>query len=440
MHCQHCQIVPHYILSDLSMFNGEDLSAPDVLLHQQHGGDKSFEVSEPSKINIQASLAPMRHARQLAATPLLAGIRSNAGDKSLADLAVQTPAFPCYDLNGATSFAIDEQGTAEYQAVLKREGDNARLKGDENAWPAHAKNAVHNAQKVYKFYKDLFGRNSIDGKGMDVISCVRLRTLVLTTDQNTGEEKIATDQRGQPIRIPENNAFWDGRSMMCYGEGDNMVFTDFTAGPDVIGHELTHGVTQFTCALKYQSQSGALNEHISDVFGIVYRQWDQGQNDPKTANWLLGDAIISEAFKRMVKVRGFGRWDALRSMSNPGTAYDVTKDQNAAKDQQPAHMKDYYTGDQDAQGVHINSGIPNRAFYLFATSVSTPAWDIPCKVWYKTISDAKFGRLVRDSAGRKERTASFVEFANATIESAKAVAPDHVKSLHDAWQQVGVLN
>jgi Zn-dependent metalloprotease len=439
MHCQNCQFIPHFVLQDLAMFNGEDLNAPDVLLHQHgHHGDKSFEVSAPRKIHIEVGFAPMRHARIHAATPLKAGLKSQAGDKSFADLAA-SPSFPVYDLNGATSFAVDQQGTPEYQAVLKREGDNARLKGDEAAWPQPAKNASHNAQRVYQFYKDNFGRNSIDAKGMNVISGVRLRTLVMTTDQNTGEETIATDKQGQPIRIPENNAFWDG-NMMCYGEGDNMIFNDFTAGPDVIGHELTHGVTQYSCALQYQAQSGALNESISDVFGICYRQWNEGQKDPKTANWLLGDSIISDDFKRMVKVRGFGHWDATRSMSAPGTAYDVKKDQNAGKDRQPAHMRNLYTGDEDNGGVHVNSGIPNHAFYLFATKAPTPSWDLPCKVWYKTITDAKFGKLVRDSSGVSERVASFAEFANATIVAAKTVAPDLVQSLHDAWQQVGVLN
>jgi Zn-dependent metalloprotease len=420
------------------MFNGEDLSTPDVLLHQHGGQEKSFEVTEPRKINIHAGFAPMRHARLHAVTPLKAGLQSQVGDKSFVDLAAK-PNFPVFDLNGTTSFAVDQQGTPEYQAQLKKEGDNARLKGDDAAWPASAQNAVHNAQKVYQFYKELFGRNSINGKGMDVISGVRLRTLVLTTDPESKEETIATDSRGQPIRIPENNAFWDGR-MMCYGEGDNMVFTDFTAGPDVIGHELTHGVTQYTTALQYQGQSGALNEHISDVFGIVYRQWLEGQKDPKSANWLVGDKIISEIFKKMVKVRNFGHWDALRSMAAPGTAFDVKKDQHAGKDQQPAHMKDLYTGQFDNGGVHINSGIPNHAFYLFATKVSTPSWDIPARVWYQTISAAKFGKLVRDTSGVSERIATFEEFANATITAAKTVAPDQVQNLQDAWKQVGVLH
>jgi len=426
------------MLEELAMFNGENLNAPDLLAHQQHGGgDKSFEVLPPRMINILPNWAPMRHARVHAATPLKAGVKSHAGDKSFSDVP-SSPSFPVYDLNGATSFAVDEQGTPEYQTVLQQEGDKARLSGDEQLWPQNAKNAGHNAQKVYQFYKDNFGRNSIDGKGMDVISCVRLRTLVITSDPNTHEDKIATDQRGQPIRIPENNAFWDGK-IMCYGEGDNMIFNDFTAGPDVIGHELTHGVTQYSCALQYQGQSGALNEHISDVFGICYRQWNEGQKDPKTANWLLGDSIISDDFKRMVKVRGFGHWDATRSMSAPGTAYNVKKDQNAGKDQQPSHMKNLYRGEFDNGGVHINSGIPNFAFYNFATKVPTPSWEIPCRVWYATITGAKFGKLVRDSSGASERVASFEEFANATIEAAKTVAPDVVQILTDAWKTVGVL-
>jgi len=127
-------------------------------------------------------------------------------------------------------------------------------------------------------------------------------------------------------------------------------------------------------------------------------------------------------------------------MAAPGTAYNVVKDQNARKDSQPGHMKDYYNGQADHQGVHINSGIPNHAFYLFATKVATPSWDVPAKVWYKTISDAKFGKLERGVSGLKERIATFVEFADATIAAAKTVAPDHVQHLHDAWVQVGVLH
>jgi Zn-dependent metalloprotease len=443
LHCYNCQFVPHYILSSLEIFNGEDLNAPDVRLYPPHSGHHpaSFEITEPRKVNIQAGFAPMRHARLHAVTPLKAGLQSQAGHKSLAEFAefAATPNFPVYDLNGTTSFAVDQQGTAEYQAQLKSESENARLKGDDSAWPKSAQNAFNNAQKVFQFYKELFGRNSINGKGMDVISGVRLRTLVTTVDQNTGEETLALDYAGKPIRIPENNAFWDGK-MMCYGEGDNVVFTDFTAGPDVIGHELTHGVTQYTCALRYEGQSGALNEHLSDAFGIAYRHWLEGEKDPKTANWFIGDKIISDDFKRMVKVRNFGHWDALRSMAAPGTAFDVKKDQNAGKDLQPAHMKDLFTGDQDNGGVHINSGIPNHAFYLFATSVPTPSWDIPARVWYQTITTAKFGKLVRDSSGVSERVATFQEFANATITAAKTVAPDQVQHLQDAWKKVGVLH
>jgi len=127
-------------------------------------------------------------------------------------------------------------------------------------------------------------------------------------------------------------------------------------------------------------------------------------------------------------------------MAAPGTAYSVTKDTNSGKDQQPAHMSAYYSGPQDNQGVHINSGIPNHAFFLFATKVGVPSWDIPGRIWYTTISEAQFGTEAMNSTGSFERTASFKEFAEATIGVAKR--PEfggHEQSLVEAWQKVGVL-
>jgi len=427
---QICHFVPHHILNDLALLNGENLPAPDVLSHLHRGnqGDKSFDLSEPRKVTI--TVTPLANEqRRDTADP------HRAGDKSQADKGFSlaaAPQFPVYDLNGATEY----NDPPEYQVTQKDE--TTRIPGDSKDWPQHAKNALENAQKVYQFYKENFGRESIDNKGMDVISCVRLRTFALTVNQQTGESTPALDQRGLPVRIPENNAFWDDK-MMCYGEGDNMVFTDFTASPDVIGHELTHGVTHFTCNLRYEAQSGALNESISDVFGVSYRQWLEGQKDPKTANWFIGDKVISEDFKKMVKVRGFGHWDALRSMADPGSAYNVVKDQNAGKDNQPKHMSNYWNGAGDSQGVHRNSGIPNHAFYLFVMNVGGPSWEIPAKVWYGTITGANFGKVQENEKGEQERVATFAEFANATIEVAKTIAPGNVQGLQDAWKQVGVI-
>ena len=137
---------------------------------------------------------------------------------------------------------------------------------------------------------------------------------------------------------------WNG-SQMLYGDGDNSIFIDFTKGNDVIGHELTHGVTQYEANLTYSQQLGALNESVSDVFGSLLEQYHL-QQTAGDADWLIGQGLLT------ANVKGI----ALRSMKAPGTAYD---DPVLGKDPQPAHMKDYVNTVSDNGGVHINSGIPN---------------------------------------------------------------------------------
>src|SRR5205814_8174093 len=143
---------------------------------------------------------------------------------------------------------------------------------------------------------------------------------------------------------------------MVYGAGDGEIFTHFTGAIDVVGHELSHGVTQFTSALVYEAQSGALNEHFSDVIGILVKQWKNKLTAAKS-DWLIGKGVLAAS------VRGA----ALRSMKAPGTAYN---DPNTiGRDPQPAHMKHFLDTDQDNGGVHINSGIPNKAFYNVAIAL-----------------------------------------------------------------------
>jgi Zn-dependent metalloprotease len=182
--------------------------------------------------------------------------------------------------------------------------------------------AFDNAGTTWDFYKKIFGRESVDGNGKTLVSSVHY------------SQKY-------------DNALWDGQQML-YGDGDGVIFQRFTAALDVIAHQLTHGVTQFTAQLAYQYQSGALNESMSDVFGSMVKQWALGQSVDQ-ADWLIGAAIMAPGFK--------GR--ALRDMANPGTAFD---DPNLGKDSQPGHMKDYVQTTSDNGGVHTNSGIPNRAF------------------------------------------------------------------------------
>ncbi len=204
-----------------------------------------------------------------------------------------------------------------------------------------------------------------------------------------------------------DNAFWDG-TQLVFGDGDGTVFQRFTKPIDVLGHELTHAVTQYSANLTYQGQSGALNESMSDVFGAIVKQRHLGQ-DAAAADWLVGEGIFVEGIN--------GK--ALRSMEFPGTAYD---DPKLGKDPQVGEMKDYVETTDDNGGVHLNSGIPNRAFVLAAKAIGGETWSGAGKIWY----DALTSGLAADS--------DFATFAAATV----AAAGDHAEAVRQAWATVGV--
>ncbi len=206
------------------------------------------------------------------------------------------------------------------------------------------------------------------------------------------------DDRGLPLDATVHygrdydNAFWDGERMV-FGDGDGQVFNRFTASLTVIGHELAHGVTQFTANLAYQGQSGAINESLSDVFGSLVEQHARGQSTAE-AGWLIGAGLFTD------QVQGV----ALRSMKAPGTAYN---DDVLGRDPQPDNMAGYVETEDDNGGVHLNSGIPNRAFYLVASALGGNAWDAPGQIWYDTLTSGTLGVTV-----------TFAGFARATVRSA----------------------
>jgi Zn-dependent metalloprotease len=211
-----------------------------------------------------------------------------------------------------------------------------------------------------------------------------------------------------------NNAFWNG-TQMVYGNGDGEIFQRFTKSIDVIGHELTHGVTQYEAALEYEGQAGALNESFSDVFGSLVKQYALKQRADK-ADWLIGAGLFTN------KIKGV----ALRSMKEPGSAYN---DPTIGKDPQPGHMKNYVKTSSDNGGVHINSGIPNKAFYLAAIELGGYAWEKAGRIWYVTLTE------------RLRERANFQNAANTTYEVAGTL---YGKDSHEqnvvkkAWDQVGV--
>lgn len=198
------------------------------------------------------------------------------------------------------------------------------------------------AGAVRDYFKNVLGRDSIDNLGMDLILNVH-------------------------YGVNYMNAFWDGDEM-TFGDGDGTRFVTMTKSLDVVAHELAHGVTQFTANLDYYSQSGALNEHFSDVFGSAITQHVERQTASK-ADWLIGNEIMGPDL--------YG--EALRSMLAPGQAYD---NRLMGKDPQPDHMNDYYHGPADNRGVHINSGIPNKAFYLVSMEIGT---DKATLIWYTAL-------------------------------------------------------
>ncbi|MGD9681713.1 MAG: M4 family metallopeptidase [Candidatus Obscuribacterales bacterium] len=267
-------------------------------------------------------------------------------------------------------------------------GTRARFEGDAATGDAIVDAAYEFHGDTLIFVKEVMGRNSIDNQGMNLLGTVH-------------------------YGVDYDNAFWNSRQMV-YGDGDKVIFVTFVR-PTVVGHELFHGITEHTSGLEYQDQSGALNESLSDVGGVLVRQYKARLSADKDS-WLLGTGL----FAKGINAR------ALRDMLNPGTAYD---DPKIGKDRQPAHMKDLYTGWGDNGGVHINSGIPNKAFATFAIAAGGYAWEAPFEVW----SETAFGK---NRVGSK---AQFQDFADLSVSNCSSLQPKLVDKLVKAWDGVGII-
>jgi hypothetical protein len=233
--------------------------------------------------------------------------------------------------------------------------------------------------------EEVYGRSSYDGEGAPVSATVHYER-------------------------DYDNAFWDG-SQLVFGDGDGDVFERFTKPIDVLAHELSHALVEHTAGLRYQGQSGALNESVADVFASCLKQRVLGK-DAAGADWLIGEGIFRPGVQ--------GR--ALRSMSEPGTAYD---DPRIGRDPQVGSMDDYIETTDDGGGVHLNSGIPNRAFHLAATAIGGNAAEGAGRIWYDALT-----------GGGITPTTDFAGFADAVI----GAAGEHTDVVADAWQQVGVVS
>ncbi|WP_245480337.1 M4 family metallopeptidase [Neorhizobium sp. NCHU2750] len=241
-----------------------------------------------------------------------------------------------------------------------------------------------NTTGVASFFKDVFGRNSLDDAGMTLRSSVHY-----------GEGY--------------NNAFWNG-SQMTYGDGDGEIFIELCKGSDVVAHELMHGVTQYTLQLVYENESGGLNESLSDVFGSMFRQW-LNKETVDSADWLIGADILG------TKAKSLG-YDCLRNMADPESPKCLGR--------QISHYDQYRTG----MDPHESSGVANLAFYKIAMALKGHSWDEAGQVWYNVVS-----------TWGSSPNMTMQQFADATLHSAQALYPKKpavAAAVHEGWDSVGL--
>ncbi len=323
------------------------------------------------------------------------GSASDKSQKTLADAARKRRADSIKAADAAgQGLAPAPTGTSRREVYDSGHTANQRVtlvrpEGAPETTDADVINAYDNAGQVRSFYKQVLNRDSIDNRFLDLVLNVHFSTSY-------------------------NNAFWDGDEM-TFGDGDGVIFSGFARSLDVVAHELAHGVTQFASGLIYKNESGALNEHFSDVFGTAVTQWADGEH-PADADWLIGDEIMGPDL--------FG--EALRSMRNPGTAYD---NPILGTDPQPARYADRYTGSADNGGVHINSGIPNRAFYLAATEIGDTV--TAARIWYHALHFLKPNSTFAQAADQVADSARILVKAGVVPKGAAQI-------VRGAWRAVGV--
>ncbi|KAI4178997.1 MAG: hypothetical protein L6R41_008095, partial [Letrouitia leprolyta] len=243
--------------------------------------------------------------------------------------------------------------------------------------------------KAQTFFREVYRWNSYDDKNSQLIGTVH---------------------HGKNFA---NAFFLATKRQMAFGDGNKYIL-NFNKSPEIVGHELTHGIIQFSSGMIYFNESGALNESCADVMSTLFEQWSLNQTADK-ADWVLAQDVLIP-------------WDpkiAMRSMKAPGTAYN---DPRLGKDPQPAHMKNYVKTKEDNGGVHTNSGIPNHAFYLAATRFGGKAWEVPGRTWFTAMTTSK-------------PRETFEGFARRTIVDAvfNPLHPTWAGILIQAWRDVGVL-
>lgn len=320
---------------------------------------------------------------------------------------------------GTLTFTAYQNGTSYYLEDVGRKvgtfdynnGTTSvyRTTDTDGVWNATNQKAAVDAHvgaaATYDYFKNTFNRNGIDGNGGPAA--------YVSIDGVTGLASSLVH-----YGTAYNNAFWNG-TRMTYGDGDGSTFSPLVS-MDIAGHEITHGVTERTANLTYANESGALNESMSDVFGAMVERSVKGET---ADTWKIGEQVYTPAN---------GTSDALRYMNTPHGAANS----GFTADDDPDHYDERYTGTDDNGGVHINSGIPNNAFYLAAKggthhkslkTVTGIGADKAAAIWYRALT-----------TGMTAST-NFAGARTATINAATALyTATEVNAVTDAWCAVGV--
>jgi Zn-dependent metalloprotease len=385
-----CGFVPPYILEAIagssSIAEESRIACRHTLKHAQSYVDQRHELCTGAHVS-----PPSTRTGFIPQYVLEAIADSKEGPAQAQRAAQQT-----LTTAGAELAAPVQRKIYDCKETQNRPGTLARSEGQARIKDRQVNNCYDGFKITHDFFSKVFGRNSLDDKGLPLNGSVHF--------------KLSSAPAGY------NNAFWDGnKNQMVFGDGDHIVFDYLTDSLDVIAHELSHGFVQYSSPLEYFSQSGALNESCADIFGCMVEQWHMRQT-ADDADWILGQTLFPVAFTG----------SALRTLK-ADKAY--TDDPVLGTDPQPKHMRDLYTGGADGRGVHINSGIPNHAFYLAAKSLGGNSWERAGKVWYKTMT-----------SGKIPSNCDFATFAAVTVEIAgKEFADASVKNaIRDAWAKVGV--
>jgi aureolysin len=284
---------------------------------------------------------------------------------------------PLNSINNSGDQVVADARNADDFDTLYFSNSSNRTSG----WDPVGISVFANTRQTYDYYLDAHGRDSIDGKGMNLFSIVHFKREL-------------------------NNAFWNG-VYMVYGDGDGSNFSQLGACLDVVAHELTHGVIETTAGLVYRNQSGALNESFADIMAAMIDRED----------WLLGEDCVLTSPRY------------LRSMSEPESGLEP----------QPGHMNDYQhlpdTQAGDWGGVHVNSGIPNRAAYLVAEGLSEEGRGVSIgrekteQIFYRALSTYLTS------------TSEFIDARAATLQAAEdlyGAGSQEQLSVRGAWEVVGV--